>query len=39
MTPQCKGDIWDVMLMSVYFFVYVYVSQKIVCILYVAINA
>ena len=21
-TPQCKGDIWDVMLMSIYFFVY-----------------
>jgi len=29
--PQCKGDILDVMLMSISFVVYVYISQKIVC--------
>ena len=28
---RCKGDNWDVMLMSISFIVYVYISQKIVC--------
>lgn len=31
MAPRRKGDIWDVMLMSISFAVYVYISQKIVC--------
>jgi len=31
MSPRRKGDIWDVMLMSISFAVYVYISQKIVC--------
>ena len=30
-SPRCKGDIWDVKLMSISFVVYVYISQKIVC--------
>jgi len=29
--PRHKGDIWDVMLMSISFAVYIYISQKIVC--------
>jgi len=30
-SPRRKGNIWDVMLMSISFVVYVYISQKIVC--------
>lgn len=31
LAPRHKGDIWDVVLMSISFAVYVYISQKIVC--------